>query len=292
MSKSSSNHFTCPSDGTWYVCPDAPYFVGCCSSNPCTNVDTTSTSPCPDVYPASFDTSIYDDILPNSCIDSTNADWYACNFTDPPFLGCCSSAACANKTGCPADNILAAAWSSSGRGQFALFQDEGSDEDGDEGSGGGGELSGGAIAGIVVGTAVALVIVGVPVWLFMRRRNKKAAAMIGNGHTPSVVDGKHRLDSQFSSPADTTTGAGKNPKYMSTSSSGTSLPSLVPGLFSQSQRPISELYSNTGTEDISQQKWAPDQNHGSAAHGAQKSEPLQLDSNVAEVRELDGGSRP
>jgi hypothetical protein len=293
MSKSSSNHFTCPSDGTWYVCPDAPYFVGCCSSDPCTNVDATSTAPCPDLYPASFDTSIYDDILPNSCIDSANADWYVCNFTDPPFLGCCSSAACANETGCPADDLLAAAWSSSSRGQFALFQDEGTGDDDDEGNSGGGELSGGAIAGIVVGAVAALVIVGALVWLLMRRRNNKAAAMSGHGRTPSVVEGEHRLDSQFSSPAGTTTGAGKNPKYMSTSSAGISQPSLSPGLLSESERPISELYSNTESEDMSHQKWAPGQNYGSGVHGAQKPEPIQeLDSNVAEVHELDGGNRP
>ncbi|KAJ5982068.1 hypothetical protein N7451_012168 [Penicillium sp. IBT 35674x] len=311
MSNSSSNHFTCPSGGTWYVCPDAPYFVGCCSSDPCTNVDANSTSPCPDVYPASFGTSIYDDILPNSCIGSANADWYTCNFTDPPFLGCCSSPACANETGCPADDLLAAAWSSSSRGQFALFQDEGTGDDDDEGSGGGGGLSGGAIVGIVVGAVAALVIVGALVWFFMRRRNSKAAAMSGHGRTPSVVEGEHQRmypgeygyqhpspalpydGSQFSSPAGTTTGAGKDLKYMSTSSAGINLASLSPGLSSESGRPISELYSNTGSEDMSQQKWAPGQNYGLGVHGAQKPEPIQeLDSNVAEMHELGGGYRP
>ncbi|KAK4862888.1 hypothetical protein LT330_003021 [Penicillium expansum] len=301
MSNSSSNHFTCPSGGTWYVCPNAPYYLGCCSSDPCTNVDANSTSPCPDVYPASFNTSIYDDILPNSCIGSANANWYSCNFTDPPFLGCCSSNACTK--GCPAEDLLAAAWSSSRRGQFALFQDEGTGVDDDEGSGGEGGLSGGAIAGIVVGAVAALVIVGALVWFFMRRRNKKAAAMSGHGHTPFVVEGEnHRMypspesqyhNSQFSSPAGTTTGAGKDPKYMSTSSAGISLPSLSPGLPSESGRPISEIYSNsTVSEDMSQHKWAPGQSYGLGVHGAQKPEPIQeLDSNVAEVHELDGLER-
>jgi hypothetical protein len=270
------------------VCQDAPYFVGCCSSDPCTNVDATSTSLCPDVYPASFDTSIYNDILPNSCIDSANADWYVCNFTDPPFLGCCSSAACANETGCPADDLLAAAWGSSSRGQFSLLQEEGTGDDYDESRGGGGELSGGAIAGIVVGAVAALLIVGALVWVFMRRGNKKAAAMRG-----FVVEGEHHLDSQLSSPASTTTGAGKNPKYMSISSAGISLPSPSPGLLSESERPISELYSNIGSEDMSQQKWVSGQNYGFGVHGAQKSEPIQeLDSKVAEVHELNGGNRP
>ncbi|KAJ5885104.1 hypothetical protein N7495_009614 [Penicillium taxi] len=300
MSNSSSNHFTCPSGGTWYVCPNAPHFVGCCSSDPCTNVDANSTSPCPDVYYASFDPSIFNSILPNSCIDSANGHWYTCNYTDPPFLGCCSSNACTNKTGCSADDLLAAAWSSASRNQFTLFQDEGTGDNDDEGSGGGGGLSGGAIAGIVVGVVAALAIVGALVWFFMRRRNKKAAAMSGHGHTLSVVEGEHQRtypspappyhSSQFSSPASTTTGAGKDPRYMSTSSAGISLPSLSPGLPSESGRPISEFYSNsTGSEDMSQQKWAPGQSYGLGVHGAQKPEPIQeLDSNVAEVHELDG----
>ncbi|KAE8344892.1 hypothetical protein BDV24DRAFT_171388 [Aspergillus arachidicola] len=303
MSNSSSNHFTCPSGGTWYVCPDAPHFVGCCSSDPCTNVDANNTTPCPNLHPASFDTSIFDKILPNSCIDSANAHWYTCNTTDPPFLGCCSSPAC-SKTGCPANDLLAAAWSSSRRGQFALFQDEGTGNNDNKGSGGGGGLSGGTIAGIVVGVVAALVIVGALVWFFMRRRNKKAAAMSGHGHTPSVVDAEYQMmyqspaspyhDSEFSSPAGTTIGTGKDPKYMSTSSAGISLPS--PGLPSEGGRPISELYSNsTGSEDMSQQKWAPGQSYGLGVHGAGKPEPIpELDSNVAEVHELDGqgGNRP
>ncbi|KAJ5389732.1 uncharacterized protein N7496_000800 [Penicillium cataractarum] len=310
MSNSSSNHFTCPSGGTWYVCPDAPYFVGCCSSDPCTNVDANSTAPCPDLYPASFDGSIFDKLLPNLCIGSANTNWYTCNSTHPPFLGCCSSRACDQTGGCPADDLLAAAWSSSRQGQFTLFQDEGTGDDNDKGSGGGGGLSGGAIAGIVVGAIAALVIVGALLWLFMRRRNKKAAAMSGHGRTPSVVEGEQQRmypgeygyqhpspmspyhDSQYSSPSGTTTGAGKNPKYMSTSSAGISLPSLSPGLPSETGRSIPELYSNTGSEDMLQQKWAPGQNYGLGVHGAQKSEPIQeLDSNVAKVHELDGGNR-
>ncbi|KAJ5113127.1 hypothetical protein N7456_001661 [Penicillium angulare] len=302
MSNSTSNHFTCPSGGTWYVCPKEPHFVGCCSSDPCTNVDANSTSPCPDVYPASFDTSIYNDISPNSCIDSANGNWYTCNSTDPPFLGCCSSNACGSddNKGCPTDDLLAAAWSSSSRGQLALFQDEGTSDDNNEDSGGGGGLSGGAIAGIVVGGVAALVIVGALVWFFMRRKNKKTAAMSGHGHARSDVEGERQRmypspgsqyhDSQFSSPAGTTTGAEKDPRYMSHSSPGISLPSFSPGSVSQSGRPISESYSNsTRSEDIAQQKWAQGQSYGLGVHGAQRPEPIQeLDSSMAEVHELDG----
>lgn len=140
---------------------------------------------------------------------------------------------------------------------------------------------------------MARVIVGALVCLFMRRRNKKAAAMSGHGHKPSVVEGKHRLDSQLSSSSGTTTGAGKNPRCKSTSSAGISLPSLPYGILSEIEGPISELYSSIGSEDMSQQKWTPGQNYELGVYGAQKPELMEeLDSNVAEVHELDGGNRP
>ncbi|KAL2813376.1 hypothetical protein BJX63DRAFT_224709 [Aspergillus granulosus] len=325
---SASCHFTCPSGGTWYVCPDEPYFVGCCSSDPCTNVDANNTSPCPDVYPAAFDPSIFDSILPNSCIDSPNSNWYTCNFTDPPFLGCCRSNPCANE-GCRDDDILAAAWSSSSRGQLELFQDEGTGND--DGGGGSDGLSGGAIAGIVIGVIAALVIIGAIVWFFMQRRNKKAAGMEGHGRTPSVVEGEQqrmytgdygyqhpaspypglssisrvageyehvlilivsRLESQFSSPAGTTIGAGTNPKHYSGSSAAFSPPSLSPQLPSESGRPISEIYSTTGSDDIPHHQRSSSQNYGLGVYSTQKPQPIQeLDSRSAEVHELDGGSR-
>ncbi|PWY71031.1 hypothetical protein BO70DRAFT_373783 [Aspergillus heteromorphus CBS 117.55] len=86
---SSTNcHFSCPSGGTWFICPDAPYFVGCCASDPCKNP---ASAPCRDLHPASFNTSLFPQILPNDCIGQTSSDWYACNFTKPSFLGCCKN---------------------------------------------------------------------------------------------------------------------------------------------------------------------------------------------------------
>ncbi|KAL3442321.1 hypothetical protein BJX65DRAFT_286983 [Aspergillus insuetus] len=306
---SSSCNFTCPKGGTWYVCPEAPFFVGCCSSDPCHNVDANSTSPCPDVYAASFEPAIFDSILPNLCIGTNNSNWFTCNFTEPRFLGCCASNACATTDGCPDDDVLPAAWSSSVDGQFELFRDADAGDD-DEGSGSDG-LSGGAIAGIVVGAVAALLIVGALVWFFMRRRNKKAAGP-GHGRTPSVVEGEQQRmytgeyagyqqpypgspyqDSQFSSPAGTTIGTGTNPKYMSGSSAGISLPSLSPNLPSESGRPISEMYSNPDTDNGQHHQRSSSQNYGLGVYGGtQKPEPIQeLDSTTPEVHELDGGSR-
>ncbi|KAJ5945068.1 hypothetical protein N7516_005236 [Penicillium verrucosum] len=205
---SSSNHFRCPKGGAWYVCPDEPQFVGCCSQDPCRNVDANSTSPCPgsNLYYASYDPSMHEEIPANACIDG--GKWFTCTGANPPFIGCCASDPCKtpDNTGCPNDDLLPAAWSKSRPGQFALFQDEGTADDD--------ELSGGAIAGIVVGAVAALVIIGALVWFFVRKRGKKAAAMSGHGHTSSVVEGEHgrmypcpaspSFNSEFSSPAGTT----------------------------------------------------------------------------------------
>ncbi|KUM56900.1 hypothetical protein ACN42_g10296 [Penicillium freii] len=291
---SSSNHFSCPKGGAWYVCPDEPQFVGCCSQDPCTNVDANSTSPCPgsNLYSASYDPLIHEEIPANACIDG--GKWFTCAGTNPPFIGCCASDPCKNPdhTGCPDDDLLPAAWSKSRPGQFALFQDEGTaDDDG---------LSGGAIAGIVVGAVAALVIIGALVWFFVRRRGKKAAAMSGHGHTSSVVEGEHErmypcpaspsFNSEFSSPAGTTIRGGKELKHMSNSSAGISPPSLSPGIPSENGRPISEIYSNSiGGEDMSHQKWVSGKSYGLGVHGAQRPDPIQeLDADVAQVYEMDG----
>ncbi|CAI7635323.1 unnamed protein product [Penicillium viridicatum] len=294
---SSSNHFRCPKGGAWYVCPDEPQFIGCCSQDPCTNVDANSTSPCPgsNLYSASYDTSIHEEIPANACIDG--GKWYTCAATNPPFIGCCASNPCTNPnlTGCPTDDLLPAAWSKSLRGQFDLFQDEGTADDD--------ELSGGAIAGIVVGAVAALVIIGALVWFFFRRRGKKAAAMSGHGHTSPVVQGEHErmypspaspsYNSEFSSPAGTTIRGGKDLKHMSNSTAGISPPSLSPGIPSENGRPISEMDSNSiGGEDMSHQKWVSGQSYGLGVHGAQRPAPIQeLDANVAEVYEMDGLGR-
>ena len=197
-SNSTSNHFWCPEGGTWYACPEKPHFVGCCSVDPCTNVDEDSTSPCPKLSKAAFDPSIYDKFTPNTCIGSANASWYTCKFTNPPFLGCCLSDPCADpkQTGCSDDDLIPAAWSGSSRNQLALFQDEGTDDKSGDGED---DLSEGAIAGIAVGGVAALVIIGALVWFFIRRKKKKAAAMSRHEYTPSAAEGNHQM--MYPSPA-------------------------------------------------------------------------------------------
>ncbi|OJJ02496.1 hypothetical protein ASPVEDRAFT_83991 [Aspergillus versicolor CBS 583.65] len=317
-SGSNSCTFTCPAGGTWYVCPSAPYFVGCCSSDPCSNTNSNNTSPCPDVYPATFDTAIFDRFVPNNCIDVSSDNWFTCNFTDPPFVGCCASNPCATTDGCPKDDVRAAAWSSSRTDQFTLFQDVDRDRKDEEDGG----LGGGAIAGIVVGCVAAVVIGLALIWWFLRRKKKSKidSAPGGHGRTTSVVEGERQamyngeytgyqhpqspyqgmhsntctngrvlivdVDSHFSSPGGTTIG----PKYLSGSSTGiSSLPSSPP-MASESGHAVSEIYSSNGDEQ-------PPYNRGSAQYGLgvfakpQTIPELDSTSRPPEVHELEGGNR-
>ncbi|KAL4811054.1 hypothetical protein BDV18DRAFT_155665 [Aspergillus unguis] len=274
-------HFRCPSGGTWYTCPDEPYFVGCCSSDPCTNTQhvKNASNVCPDVYAATFDQSLFDEIRPNSCIGSANTNWYTCNATEPPFLGCCGVNPC--KEGkCPKKELLPAAWSSTRGDQFELFDDRGANDDDVTGSEDGG-LSGGAIAGIVVGAVVGvLILLGIGWWIWRKRRDTKGTYTAA-GHTrgPSNMseDGEYGYmhpassyqDSHFSSPNPT---APSTAKYTS-GSSGFS-PSLSPPMPSESGRPISEISGDDHYHRAT--------NHGLGVFGT-KPEPIQ---------ELDSTSRP
>ncbi|KAL4996008.1 hypothetical protein BDV10DRAFT_121460 [Aspergillus recurvatus] len=289
-SGSENCHFTCPSGGTWYVCPEAPFFVGCCSSDPCTNADSNTTNPCPDVYAASFDGSLFDSIRPNSCIDESNDNWYTCNFTQPRFLGCCSINPCANGT-CPHDNVLPAAWSGSRGDQYQLFLDDADTTDGGDGGSG---LSGGAIAGIVIGAVAGAVLLLAAFWFWRKKKrgaDGKGGYAPGHGTAPSVGaeygyqdPASPYQDSRFSSPGQTTISGGA--KYPS----GTTFsPSLSPPLPSESGRPISEI---SGSDEHFHHQRGPGQNHGLGVFA--KPDPIpELDSEAKppEVHELDGISR-
>ncbi|RAL12403.1 EGFR-like transmembrane domain-containing protein [Aspergillus homomorphus CBS 101889] len=239
-------NFTCPNGGSWFVCDTAPYFVGCCASDPCNN----TTSPaCPSLYAASFNSKLYDEILPNRCLDGPSSNWYTCNGTSPTFLGCCSSNPCG--TGCPDDDLLAAAWSSSANGQLELFQDNASstssatptatNTDAAGGATSHSSLSGGAIAGIVVG-GVALVAIILIAFFFLRRRRRREARA-GEGEQQHMFPGEYGgyaspnaspyQDSHLSSPDPTGKYPNGSPAFMS------SPPSQL-----GSDRPISEIYTH------------------------------------------------
>ncbi|KAL4897512.1 hypothetical protein BDV59DRAFT_197804 [Aspergillus ambiguus] len=140
--------------------------------------NTESSSPCPDLYPASFNESVYDSIRPNNCINTTSANWYSCAKTNPPFLGCCKSNPCAQTAGCPTSDLVPAAWSKSSIDQLSLFLDgapsstTGPSEPTASPSDSDSALSAGAIAGIVIGATAAVIFAVVMIFLLRQRRRR------------------------------------------------------------------------------------------------------------------------
>ncbi|KAL6237966.1 hypothetical protein BDW75DRAFT_228315 [Aspergillus navahoensis] len=155
-------HFNCPPGSKWYACPDEPRFIGCCASAPCTNA-TSSVCPAPDLRSASFDGAVFDNITPNTCINSLPENFYTCNFTDPPFLGCCGINPCALGS-CPLEELIPAAWSSSR--QYNLFLDARIVNSTSH-------LSSGAIAGIAIGGVAALAAILIALFFLLRWRQRR-----------------------------------------------------------------------------------------------------------------------
>ncbi|PIB00906.1 hypothetical protein CB0940_01009 [Cercospora beticola] len=178
-------NMSCPSGGQFYACGDGSRFVGCCASNPCAvgcaagNLVTTS-----------FDTAQYGAIPDQQC---STGQFFTCNFTSPPFWGCCTSPACSSTNGC-ASTALAGAflttnptlsepflslnetWEASSTENTDLAPTSDNDD-----SGGGGGTNTGAIAGGVVGGIVALaaILFGL-IWMLRRRKRRAAAAAVSS----------------------------------------------------------------------------------------------------------------
>ncbi|KAI9705267.1 MAG: hypothetical protein M1820_005265 [Bogoriella megaspora] len=106
---------SCPSGGSWYSCGSGSHFVGCCLSEACANG-----CPAGNLKPASFDPAYYGDFPDQEC---SAGDWYTCNKTQPPFLGCCKIKACDQNT-CP-DEDLAAGFLSNNPALAASFSPTG-----------------------------------------------------------------------------------------------------------------------------------------------------------------------
>ncbi|KAJ9150435.1 hypothetical protein NKR23_g3746 [Pleurostoma richardsiae] len=178
---------SCPKGGKFYICEGCKTeFVGCCTSNPCT--DGSGTCPDGDLMTATFSADAYNDIPAQSCAD-TDGDWYTCMANVPPFLGCCSSNPCQNATlSCPSPHLVPAKLSTV-KADRAPFLTSGSTS---KSTG----LSTGAVAGIVAGIAVLLVIiVGVVMYkLGWRARIKRERAEASNAamaqtEQPAYPDG-------------------------------------------------------------------------------------------------------
>lgn len=87
---------SCPLGGQWYVCEAASKFVGCCNNEPCTLGCKQG-----DLMPASFKAEYHGTFPDFEC--NSGRPW-TCNFTSPPFMGCCKINPCRNQ-GCPTEDL-------------------------------------------------------------------------------------------------------------------------------------------------------------------------------------------
>lgn len=97
----------CPNGEPFYACDNGTRFLGCCAPQ---EADVCINGCRPDgLRAATFDQQYYSNITQNDC-DTTMgpSEWYTCSSTTPPFLGCCSSNACANPNGCSKDRLVPA----------------------------------------------------------------------------------------------------------------------------------------------------------------------------------------
>lgn len=88
----------CPSGGQWYACEAGSRFVGCCDDDPCSIRGCNQGN----LKPASFNPAHHGTFPDLEC---NSGNWYTCNGTSPPFMGCCKSNACAQ--GCPTEDLAA-----------------------------------------------------------------------------------------------------------------------------------------------------------------------------------------
>ena len=105
MSSTSGIAITCPLNVTFYACDFGERFLGCCENGSAAD---TCTNGCPqqDLLAASFEKQYYDGITASAC---TRGEWWTCENTLPPFLGCCLSNPCLS--GCPPSDLTAAIFS-------------------------------------------------------------------------------------------------------------------------------------------------------------------------------------
>ncbi|KAF2088292.1 hypothetical protein K490DRAFT_39912 [Saccharata proteae CBS 121410] len=146
---------SCPNGGSWYSCGYGSRFVGCCRSEACAN-----NCPAGNLEAASFDPSFYGQFPDQNC---GNGEWYSCNATVPPFLGCCTSNACNTASGCPSEDL--------GDGFLSNNPDSPTSSESASATKSNSVSVGAIVGGVVGGICVLAIAVGI--FFYMRRRKRK-----------------------------------------------------------------------------------------------------------------------
>lgn len=182
---------SCPRGGDFYSCKDSHIqFIGCCTENPC--IDGTGICRQSALRYTSYSKDAYLKIQQQSCVEPYNeTKWWTCSVADTPFIGCCSSDPC-NSEGCLEEDLLAARVSDNATHAAPFLTSTSTSDSSSSGGSGSGGLSKGAVAGIAVGSALAVLIVVGILFFFYRRREKRkrdqlaAKAQPNSDGTPGV----------------------------------------------------------------------------------------------------------
>jgi len=148
---------SCPLGGFLSVCYKSgqSQFIGCCDDDAC------GPAGCSDgnLRNTSFTPGLPIILQDQNCIDGL---FWTCNFTSPPFWGCCKTNPCNNSSspGCPAADLAAAVIKNEPGNPFIPPSQS--------------RISTGAIVGVVLGVLAVLGLVTVVITLRLRRRKKVA----------------------------------------------------------------------------------------------------------------------
>ncbi|KAI0811921.1 hypothetical protein GGR55DRAFT_639670 [Xylaria sp. FL0064] len=114
---------SCPIHGQFYICQDSSTrFIGCCGVDPCTP-DLDGQCPTTELFNASFSAASGVMFLPQSCTSPYDSSiWYTCDYSQPPFLGCCTNNPCNN--GCLEGHLVLATLSEDPKNSSQLMLPE------------------------------------------------------------------------------------------------------------------------------------------------------------------------
>ena len=167
---------SCPYGGSFFVCDhNTTEFVGCCAVNPCAGGQ--GVCPPDSLYNASFPQQRFDEIPRLECA-LERASWYACNFTSPPFLGCCKKDACI--TSCEKTDLVPAKLGSDIAARKSFLNDSSTGITPTESPAAptpqvsSGALSSPHTAAITLGSTAAVAIIAASMYAWGRYRGKKA----------------------------------------------------------------------------------------------------------------------
>ncbi|KAH3910946.1 hypothetical protein HBI56_002550 [Parastagonospora nodorum] len=167
---SNATKLTCPSGGQWYACgAESSKFVGCCTSDPCSNGCVQG-----NVRSGGFPMADFGKFPDASC--ETGSNFFSCSAA-PTFWGCCKSNPCTDKPSCKEGDLVPAFL---GRPeQFAAYAPSASPSPTSTPSSAPSNASssssnnGAVIGGAVGGSLGAAILVGFIVFFLCRRRKRK-----------------------------------------------------------------------------------------------------------------------